>query len=383
MSNIDKNQYIPSQVSPPGETLLETIETLGISQAELAEKMGRPKKTINEIIKGKAAITPETALQLERVLGVPAGFWNNRERHYREALAQEEEKKCLKDQTNWLQRLPVKDMAKKGWIREFKDEVQQIKEVLSFFGVASPAPWERSIIRYRQQQVTFQRSAAFKENPGAVAAWLRKGEIEAQSIECEPYDANKFNQNLIEIRQLTNKQPGDFLRELVRFGASAGVAVAFVPELPQTRTGSATRWLNSQKALIQLSFRYKFNDQFWFTFFHESAHILLHGKTHFILEGSGSKDQKEIGADRFAEKSLIPERELRGFIAREKFDEKAIERFALEIGIAPGIVVGRLQHGGVLPRNRWNHLKIRFNWNASLYEHKDNGARTAPKEATS
>ena len=81
-------KFEPDYTVPPGETLLETIECLGMSQAELARRTGRPVKTINEIIKGKTAITPDTALQLERVLSVPASFWNNLERNYRESLAQ-------------------------------------------------------------------------------------------------------------------------------------------------------------------------------------------------------------------------------------------------------------------------------------------------------
>ncbi|MEY2914970.1 MAG: hypothetical protein RLZZ184_4279 [Cyanobacteriota bacterium] len=93
-----QNRYNPDYVSPPGDTLLEVLEHRGMTQAELAERTGRPKKTINEIIKGKAAITPETALQLERVFNIPASFWNNRERHYREFLAQKEEKKRLAKQ---------------------------------------------------------------------------------------------------------------------------------------------------------------------------------------------------------------------------------------------------------------------------------------------
>jgi len=82
-----KNQYCPDEVSPPGETLLEVLEERGITQAELAERTGRPRKTINEIIKGKAAITPETALQLERVLGVAASFWNARETRFRDSYS--------------------------------------------------------------------------------------------------------------------------------------------------------------------------------------------------------------------------------------------------------------------------------------------------------
>src|SRR3954465_12535209 len=101
-----KNQYSPSEVSPPGETLLEVLEERGLTQAELAERTGRPRKTINEIVKGKAAITPETALQLERVLGVPAAFWNTRETHYREFLAQQNEVERFESEVAWIQKFP-------------------------------------------------------------------------------------------------------------------------------------------------------------------------------------------------------------------------------------------------------------------------------------
>ncbi len=81
------NQFHPDYVVTPGETLQETLKSRGMSRADLAERIGRPKKTINGIIKGEVAITPKTALQIERVLGVPASFWNNRQRQYDETLA--------------------------------------------------------------------------------------------------------------------------------------------------------------------------------------------------------------------------------------------------------------------------------------------------------
>lgn len=89
------NHFVPDYAIPPGETLLDTIEALGMSQAELSERTGRPKKTINEIINGKAPITPDTALQLERVLGVSAAFWNNLGKNYRETLARLAEQERL------------------------------------------------------------------------------------------------------------------------------------------------------------------------------------------------------------------------------------------------------------------------------------------------
>lgn len=113
-----RNKYSPDIAIPPGVTLLEVLEELGMTQAELAERTARPTKTINEIIKGKAAITPETALQLETVLKVPARFWNNLEMNYRETLARIEEREVLQEQLEWLKGVPVNSMARFGWIKK-------------------------------------------------------------------------------------------------------------------------------------------------------------------------------------------------------------------------------------------------------------------------
>ncbi len=354
-----QNQYSPDYVTPPGETLSETLEALGLSQSDLAERTGRPKKTINEIIKGKAAITPATALQLERVLGVPASFWNQREYQYREFLAREEEKERLREQVDWLNRVPVKSLIRLGWIEASKDKVTLLQHTLNFFGVATPQQWDEM---WRESQPAFRKSRSFKSDPGAVAAWLRKGEIDAQRINCAPYNEAKFKEALRHIRGLTVTAPDLFERELVRVCSSAGVAVVFVPELPGTRVSGATRWLTPNKALIQLSLRYKTDDHLWFTFFHEAGHILLHGKTRLFLEDDSDHDGQEDEANRFSADLLIPEHDLRRFMAQGNRSMEAVKCFAGEIGLAPGIVVGRLQHEGFLPRSHGNGLKIRLEW---------------------
>lgn len=170
-----QNRYNPDYVSPPGDTLLEVLEDRGMTQAELAERTGRPKKTINEIIKGKAAITPETALQLELIFNIPASFWNNHEGHYREFLAQQEEKKRLAKQVPWLKEIPVTAMIKYGWIRRCGDKVEQLREVLNFFAVASPEQWEGIWLNHH---IDFRKSQAFQSDPKAISAWLRRGEID-------------------------------------------------------------------------------------------------------------------------------------------------------------------------------------------------------------
>uniref|UniRef100_A0A7V3JAG9 Addiction module antidote protein, HigA family n=1 Tax=candidate division CPR3 bacterium TaxID=2268181 RepID=A0A7V3JAG9_UNCC3 len=360
MSEDIKNQFMPDYAVPPGETLLETLEAIGMSQAELAERTGRPKKTINEIVKGKAAITPETALQFERVLGIPAGFWNNLERNYQETLARLNEQKSLQRQIDWLKKMPLNALIKMGWVRKHSDKVQQLQEVLNFFGIASPEQWEK---RWMGAQVSYRKSAVFQSDPYAVASWLRKGELIAQKIKCKPYDATKFKKALYEIRKLTTQPPEVFHPEVIRLCAESGVAVTFVPELPRIRACGATWWVSPSKAVIQLSLRYKSDDQLWFSFFHEAGHILLHGKKEVFIEGdSKSYKEKEYEADRFASDLLIPPKRYMQFILTGRFNKVAIQTFASEIGIASGIVVGRLQHEDKLPHSHCNDLKKMFEW---------------------
>ena len=180
---MNETQFKPDYFSPPGETLLEAITERGISQAELAERAGRPKKTINEIINGKAELTPETALQLERVLGIPAHFWNNRERRYREALARSEESRRLEQQVDYLQQIPYKAMVKADWLPGAEEPVDQLRNVLSFFGVASISALEAWA---SQKCLNFRQSTAYTVQAYSVLAWIRKGEIEAQRVNCAP-----------------------------------------------------------------------------------------------------------------------------------------------------------------------------------------------------
>lgn len=362
----DRNllRYEPDSVSAPGDTLQETLDTLGMSQAEFAARTGRSAKTINEIIKGKAPITPGMALQFERVLGVPASFWMNYERSYREAVARAEERARLQKEVEWLKRFPLKQMIEFGWIRQQQDKVSQVQELLGFFGVASPERWDD--VWRKQPLVAFRGSRVFQGKPEAVAAWLRQGELEGQRIQAEPYCEGRFRETLVAARRLTLEPPEMIEGRLVAQCAACGVAVAFTRELPGTGMHGATRWLDPQKALIQLSLRYKTADHLWFTFFHEAGHVLLHGKRSAFLDDRSvydmSGDQEEE-ANAFASNILVPRHDYRRFVDGGPPNSKeGIRRFAAEVGIHPGIVVGRLQHEGTIPHSHRNDLKMRLEW---------------------
>ena len=360
MNKIIQNEYYPDVVSAPGETLLEILEEREMTQVGLAERTGRPIKTISEIINGKTAITTETALQFEKVLGVPAGFWINRERNYREWKAREAERVELEKCLPWMKYFPIRNMIRMGWIKKFDDDITQLIELLSFFSIASPEQWKPI---WETANVNYRRSPAYAADRYIASAWLRKGELEAQQIQCAPYDATRFRTALSKIRSLTTSGPEEFVPAMTKLCAEAGVAVVFVHELPRLQTSGATRWLTPTKAMIQLSLLYKRDDQLWFTFFHEAGHILFHGKRDIFLEGTGVEDDKEDEANQFAADTLISPAEYRRFNPRkEHFSAAEVNDFAEQIGIAPGIVVGRLQHDKYLPITHLNGLKHPLTW---------------------
>jgi addiction module HigA family antidote len=357
-----ENQYLPDYVTPPGETLQEILDTIGMSKAELADRIGKTPKTIGEIIKHGAPITPTTAMELEKALGTPASFWNNRERRYRESVARQQEKNRLKKEADWLKTLPILEMKKAGWIKKFDNKIEQIDEVLRFFGVASSKQWKTL---WLSSSPAFRQSKAFANKPESCSVWLRKGELEAKQINCKPFNRERFRLALNAIRLLTRTKPEQFESKTVQKCAEVGVAVVFVPPIKGAPVYGATRWLTSDKALIQLSLRGKFEDLLWFTFFHEAGHILLHGKKEIFIEDNHDQTEKELQADRFATNFLIPHSSWKRFVSIGNYKKEAsVKKFAAQQKISPAIVVGRLQHEKLLPYSHLNGLRRRFHFKA-------------------
>ncbi|HRZ43767.1 MAG TPA: HigA family addiction module antitoxin [Candidatus Paceibacterota bacterium] len=348
------NQLEPNYAVPPGATLLETIESLGMSQAELASRMGRPLKTINEIVKGKAAITPETALELEKVLGAPASFWNNAERNYRETLARLENERQLEREVAWARQFPYAEMAKRGWVPGANAGVQRVQALLRFLGIASTEQWATFSL---QTQGAYRESRSFQSDSYALGCWLRQGELAAQKIACAPFSETAFRSALQEARTLTAAPPEQAEQRLRELCAASGVAFVVVPEIKGTHVSGVTRWLHPAKALIQQSLRHKTDDHFWFTFFHEAGHILLHGKKAVFLEFNGITDPKEAEADQFARNCLIASAEWDAFLKAGRPTQASVRALARKLRIAPGIVVGRLQHDRIIPHSHFNELR--------------------------
>ncbi len=360
----EKNDFQPDWVSVPGDTIIDLLEEQNLSTIEFALRMGLTVADANELLHGRASISIEIARRLEGVIGGSAEFWMTRESQYRQGVARLQLAVRGAEGDQWIRELPVKDMIKFGWVESTPGSGGNITACLRFFGVPDVRTWRE---RYRDiiDMAAFRTSPSFRSHPGAIAAWLRKGELDGESLDCKSWDASLFEEVLLGIRSLTRKKdPKIFIPELKERCAECGVAVAIVRAPSGCRASGATRFLSRSKALLLLSFRYLSDDHFWFTFFHEAGHLLLHGKKVIFLEGPNMLSTKEEdAANEFAARILVPSELQSGLLS---LDANGLEvvRFARRVGVSPGIVVGQLQHLRRIRRDQLNNLKRRFSWSS-------------------
>ncbi len=345
-------------LSPPGDTIQETIDFIKMSQAELADRLGKTAPKVHDLITGKEPITYNTALQLEKVLGIDAQFWLNREMNYRTKLARIEQEEALEEAKEWLQQQPIKELKKCGYIKTEKQGAAMVAETLEFYGVVDTNKWQTRYIN-EYASAAYRKSEAHQIALGSIAAWLRIGELEMQKLQLPEFDKDAFKNVLEELKKLVAEHPDGFAKQLQQKCAKVGVAVVLTMCLPKAPVSGATRWFRSNP-LIQLTDRHKTNDHFWFTFYHEAGHVLLHGKKEiFFEEFEGYKPDriKEEEANRFASKQLLPEKfedEL-----PFKIIEEDAETIAKKYNTHPAIVIGRLQHMGLVKYNFGNKYKVK------------------------
>lgn len=355
-----KVELISNLPVPPGEYLEEVLEELNMSKGELATRMGRPSSQLSAIFKGTKAITPDTALQLERVTGVSANMWTGLETDYRLAQArqrEEQREEQCKAEAPLVTRFCYNELKKLHLVPAYTRAVDKVKALQEFFGVMSL----NDVLQLPRYQVAFRHKAASEaeRSQEAVAAWLRVGETRARETECAPFDKARLENSLDELRALTRKDPDQFVGRLKKILADAGVALVTCPHFPKTKAHGATFFLTEEKAVLMVTLRCSWADIFWFSLFHEIGHILLHGKKEVILEGA-EKNKKEEEADLFARNRLIAPESWKSFLNSSRFDHAGIERFAKQEGVASGIVVGRLQHEGYIEQSWLNELRPRY-----------------------
>ncbi|MGJ7562306.1 ImmA/IrrE family metallo-endopeptidase [Variovorax sp. GB1R11] len=351
-------EFSPAWASPPGETVRELAQRKGLTPAVVARALGVVENDLPRVLDGALPIDEARAEGLAALIGASPRFWLAREAQYRQALQSIQD-----DARAWMYSLPFADMAKFGWLDAANTAADKLRHAFAFFDVSSVDEWREAWLSEHAGLTAYRTSPVFATQAASAAAWLRKGELAASRIRTAQWSRADFECLLSDLKPLTRvEQPADFIPELQRRCAECGVAVVIVRAPKGCPASGATRVRNGQ-AILQLSARYLRDDSFWFTFFHEAGHLILH-EDRLFLEWSEKRhldEKEEQEANDFAGKVLMPPAQEAALRALPH-EYKAIMRFARNLSVSPGIVVGQLQHRGLVPREKLNFLKKRYTW---------------------
>ena len=337
--------------TPPGATIKEQLLDRGLRQKEFALRMGMSEKHISKLINGDVQLTPEVAVRLEMVLGVPAKFWNKLEATYREKLIKANAENEMDADKELVKKLPYREMLKNGWVPETREATEKVIYLRKYFEVVN-----LEIIKdMKLSKIACRRLAETEKGNLALLAWAQKAKLEARAIETSLIDLKTLKKKLPEIRSMTVMNPVDFCPKLIEMLSGCGIALVFLPHIGGSFLHGAT-FCDGNKIVVGLTVRGKDADKFWFSLFHELGHILLG----HINQSDGTTDEDEEAADSFARETLIPTVEFNAFTSLNDFSKTSICSFAQEQNILCGIVVGRLQKEGFINYNRCNDLKTKY-----------------------
>lgn len=337
--------------TPPGATIKEQLSDRGMSQKEFSARMDMSEKHISKLINGDVQLTPEMAVRLEVVLGAPAKFWNNLEAIYREKIVKAKAENTMDADIELAKELPYCEMAEFGWIPQTHNANEKVINLRKYFEVVELSILENSQIT----RIACRRLAVTDKSDLALMAWAQKAKLLARNITTSPISVKGLISSLPEIRKMTKENPDVFCNKLKEMLAKSGIALVFLPHLKGSFLQGAT-FVDGSKIVVGLTARGKDADKFWFSLFHELGHIIL-GHIGFAY---GTTEQDEKDADKWSSQLLIPENELQSYLDRKIITSQSICQFAEKIGVAPGIVVGRLQNEGILKHNMMNDLKQHY-----------------------
>lgn len=351
--------FIPDWFSKPADSLLGIARRRCIAVEEVAEGLDGGMDTMRNLVRGTRAIDASLAQAISAVVGGSPEFWLRRQQNYEKALDLVL-RDALAEMDEWLQRVPSPSSKSGGKLSELQKQTE-LRERLSFYGVNNLRTWysQYSAMRGTTQ---FRTSGAFASKAGDVSLWLRQGELEAALTTTRSWNPSKLRSLLNDMLALSKiRQPERFLPKLKALGAEAGVAIVVMGTPDGCKASGASRLVHPDKALVMLSFRHRTDDHFWFTLMHECAHLLLHGAASFVDTDGTHEDDLEVEANEFAHSCIIPAARWDEF-ANIRHDRNSILRFSTSLGIAPGLVVGQLQHRSAIPRSHLNYLKRRWTW---------------------
>lgn len=358
----EMTQSYPDYAFPPGDTVHELLDERGMTVAAAAHAAGLEEPVMHGILTGTHSIDEGIARGLQAAFAVPAKYWLNLEHLYLNHLRRHEVERSPEAYRAGLARFPYAEMARAGWVRKLTRWQEKAVELLEFFDIRTLGEWD---VLWPERCPAYRKSKAHAPQPEAVSAWLWQGNKEARRLQAPAYDEAAFRGLLPRLRALTTESAIEVaLERLEALCLQVGVRVVGIRQIRGCPVYGATWWMSAAEPVIQLSFRGLNESDLWFTFFHEVGHAILHRNQDFVEMDDGEKDAREREADAYACDLLIPPADYERITRSMRFSADQVVAFARSIGIAPGIVVGRLQHDGLLPYTHLNALKQRYVWKA-------------------
>lgn len=355
----ERQEFNPDWFSRPADSLLGLMKRRRIPIEVVADALEGGVETLRELVRGTRVVDRDLALALSRAVGGAPNFWLKRQALYERALDLALSK-AFGELDDWLTTVPAPTGGRPGRLSREKKEIE-VRNRLAFYGVNSLRAWNA---RYGDlnNRTQFRTSRTFSSSSASVALWLRQGELEAALATTKPWNPEKLRASLEGILGLSKvRQPSRFLPKLRAISAEAGVAIVVVRAPKGCKASGASRLITPEKAMVLLSFRHLSDDHFWFTLAHEFGHLLLHGAKAFVDADDTPLDHREREANEFASSCIVPASRWEEF-ASLRYQREAVLRFSVSLGIAPGLVVGQLQHRGAIPSDRFNYLKRRWTW---------------------
>ena len=334
----------PDYIVPPGRYLAEHLDVFHISKSDLSSRSGVSVDVINGILSGKSAIKPETAVAFEMVLGVPAKLWLGLENSYQLQLVHNKKLSWAGKVKSWVNQFPIDELVKFGFIKKTNNKSETVLSLLRFFGVESIDAWK---CRYNNTSVAYLRSEG-ELSKASAATWLRIAELEIKEQDIFDYDHEAFHDVLSEIRKLIVKPFDKAWPKIISLCNGVGVGISLTESLSNEAFLGAAWWYSPKIAVIQINPNHLMDDKFWFIFFHEAAHILLHEKriknlkSVYIDMESDIVNDRESQANEFASNLLISKEKWVEFTAKFDGSKKAVVEFSKKQKVVTGVVLGLL-----------------------------------------
>ena len=361
----------PNWASPPGATITRVMKTREIDHSEFADAVGLKAHEFEALLNGKLRLNDRLAEALAEQLGSTARFWLARDKDYLKELA----RLGAADVTaidQWAQSMPVASMKRFGWLAvDSRRKSARNNALLTFFDCKSIQEWGQ---RYSAGvgAVAFRTSLTFASDGMATLVWLRAGEAQLFSSPRAGFDQEAFKRILPSLKRLSAfKRPATILQRLREACAVVGVSIT-TARAPDGCRASGASWFDaSGRPVIHLSFRHLSEDHFWFTFFHEAAHVILHGQSHIDGEGvelmMADTETQEDEANAYAQAILLPDDIRQDLLDRQALSAKAIMRAAKAAKVTAGVIVGQLEKAEAIQHGKFSFLKHRYRWGTNSH----------------